>query len=218
VTSLTSALRLRGVSSPAPEPETAREPQDARTETVTAAPPAAPGGDTAQMNPAGWLRGVRRKARDTSQQDGHWVRDGLAGRPCSVDQQRTHLANRGWLPQGHEGGFADRAGEVFLVAIGIPGVAAGNAGSWLCARPLRFIWAVVAWPLVSFAVLRLGRVPLHVAASAAAGVLHAAHIPVHGAGAVALDPDVAVIAWAGLVALLLAGRRAWHRSRNPEEN
>ena len=221
MTSLTSVLRLRGVSSPAPEPETAWEPQDARTEDpgpVAAAHPAAPSGDTAQMSPAGWLRGVRRKARDTSQQDGHWVRDGLAGRPCSVDQQRAHLANRGWLDPGHENGIADRAGEAFLVAVGIPGVAAGNLVSWLCARPLRFIWALAAWPLVSFTALRLGRVPLHVAAGAMSGVLRLAHIPVHGAGAVALDPDIAVIAWAGLVALLLAARRAWHRSRNPQEN
>ena len=215
MTSLTSVLRLRGVSSPAPEPETAWGPQDARTETVAAAPPAAPTGDTAQMNPARWLR---RKAKDTSEQEGHWVRDGLAGRPCSVDQQRAHLANRGWLDPGHENGIADRIGEAFLVAVGIPGVAAGNLVSWVCARPLRFIWALVAWPLVSFAVLRLGRTPIHVAASAVAGVMHAVHIPVHGAAAVSVDPDLAVIAWVALVALLLAGRRAWHRSRNPEEN
>ena len=211
-------LRLRGASSPAPEAETPEPPQAARTETVIAAQPAAPPGGTAQMSTAGWLRGARRKASEPSQQEGHWVRDGLAGRPVSVDQQRAHLANRGWLDPGHENGLADRIGEAFLVAVGIPGVAIGNFVSWLCARPLRFVWALVAWPLVSFAGLELGHGVLRVAAAVVMTPVRWAHVPTHGIAAVAIDPDFVVIAWIGLVALLLAARRAWHRSRNPEEN
>lgn len=205
---LTLRLREARGEEENPEPTPVTEPQ----------PTAEAQSPDGEVSMTGWLRGVRRKAKDTSQQDGHWLRDGLAGRPPSVDQQRGHLANRGWLDPGHEGGIADRLGEAFVVAVGIPGVAAGNFVSWVCARPLRFVWALVIWPLVSFAALDLGRAPVHAAAAAVSGVLRFAHIPVHGAGAVALDPGIAVIAWTGVVALLLAGRRAWHRSRNPEEN
>src|SRR5580700_7766901 len=111
---LAHAFRLRGV--PASPPEATEPPQAARTETipVTAVQSPAPSGGTAQASAPGWLRGIRRNVRDASQQDDHWVRDGLAGRPPSVDQQRSHLANRGWLDPGHEGGIADRAGEAFI--------------------------------------------------------------------------------------------------------
>jgi hypothetical protein len=89
------------------------------------------------------LRVARRRARDLADREGGWINGLLAGKPPSVREQAEYLEQRKWLPPGHEGGVADRAGAIYHRFIGLPGVAAGNAISATCARPFRFLWAAV---------------------------------------------------------------------------
>lgn len=182
-------LRARGPD-PVPVPQAPETPQAAQ-QVTTPAQPAAPRLTVAIAH------GFRSARRSMERRDGHWVTEALAGHGPSVDDQRAYLANRGWLPPGHEGGIADRAGEAFQVAVAIPGVAAGNAWTWLVSRQFRFAWALATGPVALFAILRLLRVSARTAALAAFG------------------PALAVVAWVALVAGLLAARRAW---RDRKEN
>jgi len=103
------------------------------------------------------FRVARRRGKDLAERDGGWVNGLLAAKPPSVNEQRAYLANRGWLPPGHEGGIADKAGVWYQRLIGIPGVAFGNAVSATFARPFRLCVALVvlaavialAWTAVS---------------------------------------------------------------------
>jgi hypothetical protein len=89
------------------------------------------------------FRMARRRGSDLAAREGGWVNGLLAGKPPSVSEQRDYLNQRRWLPPGHEGGIADKAGEGYQVAIGVPGVALGNLISATCARPFRFAWTAV---------------------------------------------------------------------------
>jgi len=100
------------------------------------------------------IRAGRRNIRELASAEGNWVSAFLAAKPRSVDEQRGYLANRRWLPPGHEGGIADRAGEAFQVAIGVPGVALGNAVSLTCKHALRFTIAAFVILTALFAACR----------------------------------------------------------------
>jgi hypothetical protein len=198
---VTLAFRgLRARPDPGPPAQAPETPQAARQEAAPAQPaaPAVPAPKPGLG--AAMAHGFRSARRGMARRDGHWVTEALGGHAPSVNDQRAYLANRGWLPPGHEGGIADRIGEAYQVAVAIPGVAAGLAWAWLVSRQFRFTWALATGPVALFAVLRLLRAPARTA------VL------------VAFGPALAVVAWVALVAGLLALRRAWHGRRNPKEN
>lgn len=148
------------------------------------------------------FRVARRRAKDLAERDGGWVNAGLNGRPPSVNDQRDYLANRSWLPPGHEGGIADLEGQAYMVAIGIPGVAAGNAVSWLQARQFHFWWALAGWAAAVALLLWLCR--------------HLVPLSSRTIALCSLGPPAAAIAWIAAVAGVLLLRRTWHRSRNPQ--
>lgn len=85
------------------------------------------------------FRQGRRQARDMSSREGGWVNAGLNGRLPSVNGQRDYLANRRWLPPGHEEGIADRVGEAFYAGIGVPAIAAVNLTGWMLMRLYHFL-------------------------------------------------------------------------------
>lgn len=132
-----SVPRLRSVPAAAePGPEAPPERGAPEALPVPAGAGAAPAGVIVHA-----FRTARRSAEHASQREGGWVNGLLVGRPPSVNHQRDYLARRAWLPHGHEGGIADQAGEAYHVAIGIPGVATGNAVSRIASRPFAFCWA-----------------------------------------------------------------------------
>lgn len=89
------------------------------------------------------FRVARRRGKDLAEKDGGWVNGLLAAKPPSVTEQREYLRTRAWLPPGHEGGVADKAGAWYQRLVGIPGVAFGNWISATAARPFRFAWTAV---------------------------------------------------------------------------
>ena len=141
-------------------------------------------------------RAARRRAREASNRDGNWVSDFLAAKPRSVNEQRAYLANRGWLPPGHEGGIADRAGEAFQVGIGVPGVAFFNAGALTCKGGYRFAGVTAVLLVALFAGCKFVLWLPFSTSAAVPGIL---------AGILA--------GWLVLVAGVLAGRRAFARWR-----
>jgi hypothetical protein len=141
---------------PVPEPaQVPGEPPQAAPQEIVPVPEAQPAVpvpvEAAQMTTLRHVRIVvahaftvaRRRARDTAGREGGWVNALLAGKPPSVAEQREYLRTRAWLPPGHESGIADHAGRWYHRLIGVPGVAAGNAISALCARPFRFFCALI---------------------------------------------------------------------------
>jgi hypothetical protein len=150
-------LRLREdrgeEEAPQPVPVTVAEPEAAV---------ASPDGEVSKHMPLfavirHTFRVARRRAKDISDREGGWVNGALAGKPPSVNEQRDYRANRRWLEPGHENGIADRFGDGYHVAIGIPGVAVGDFVSWLFARPFRFIWGVIIFTVLSLFVLEVTR-------------------------------------------------------------
>lgn len=126
---------------PGPAPETRQEA------------PAAPEPQALAVIPHAF-RTARRRAEALAEREGGWVNGLLAGKPPSVAEQREYLRVRAWLPPGHEGGIADRAGVVYHRVVGIPGVALGNWVSATCARPFRFCWTLAAFILLLVLVLQ----------------------------------------------------------------
>lgn len=148
---------LRGEDAPEPdgEPGAAEEP-------VTA-PETAPAPGVAQVATMTWQdqsravaghtwRTARRRAAALSEREGGMVHGLLSAQPPSVRDQCEYAKSRAWVPSGHEGGMADRAGMIYHLLIGRPGVALGNTISALCARPFRFAIALVIF-IVCAAVL-----------------------------------------------------------------
>jgi len=88
------------------------------------------------------FRTASRRAKDLAGREGGCVNGLLAGKPPSVNEQCDYLAQRRWLPPGHEGGIADKAGCWYHRLIGIPGVAFGNWISVTAARPFRLAWTL----------------------------------------------------------------------------
>jgi hypothetical protein len=89
------------------------------------------------------FRAARRHGGEMSRREGGWVNALLSARPPSVHDQAGYLRTRAWLPPGHEGGVADKAGVWYQRLVGVPGVAFGNWISATAARPFRFAWTVV---------------------------------------------------------------------------
>src|SRR5215469_2961434 len=98
--------------------------------------PAAPEPEAPAVIPHAF-RVAGRRAKDLAEREGGWVSGLLAGKPPSVSEQRDYLRQRRWLPPGHEGGIADKAGCWYHRLVGIPGVALGNWISATAARPFR---------------------------------------------------------------------------------
>jgi hypothetical protein len=201
---------LRREPAPSEVPAPVAEPVPEVTDQVPAIPEPKPAGH-ALTRPGGGrvdvftqcrmfaqakFRAARRRARDASAREGNWVSGFLAAKPRSVDEQRGYLANRRWLPPGHEGGIADRLGEAYQVAYGIPGVAAGNAVSLTFKHGFRFAMVTAGLLVVLFAackfVLRLPAVTSLLVPGLLAAVL---------------------TGWLVLVLALLAGRRAFAQWR-----
>jgi hypothetical protein len=142
------------------------------------------------------LRAARRRAREASDREGNWVSDFLAAKPRSVNEQRAYLANRRWLPPGHEGGIADRAGEAYQVAYGVPGVALCNAGLLTFKHGYRFAGVTAVLLVALFAACKFV-LDLPAATSIAVpGILAAL-----------------LAGWWLLVLAVLAGRRAYAQWR-----
>jgi hypothetical protein len=142
------------------------------------------------------IRAGRRNLHELASREGNWLAAFLAAKPRSVDEQRAYLANRRWLPPGHEGGIADRAGEAFQVAIGVPGVAFFNAGSLTCKHALRFTIAAFVILVALFGACRF--------------VLY---LPPATCMAAPLVLAGVLAGWVALVAAVLAARRAMARWR-----
>jgi hypothetical protein len=82
------------------------------------------------------------RMRDLSRREGGPLHALLSGKPPSVIEQCEYARSREWVPEGHNGGFADRLGVLYHVVLGRPGVAAGNTVSAIFARPLRLALVV----------------------------------------------------------------------------
>jgi hypothetical protein len=182
-----------------PVPEVTQEnPAEPRSAAPLASPEEERPGVLAEfaLDIAHAIRAARRSLRDLTSREGNWVTAFLAAKPRSVDEQRGYLANRRWLPPGHEGGIADRAGEAYQAAIGIPGVAFGNAVSLTCKHAFRFTVATFVILVALFA-----------------GCRFVLHLP--PATCVAVPGLLAAIlaGYVAAVALLLAARRAFARWR-----
>ena len=146
-------LRLRSAPGEAPEPEVAAPETPLAAHTETAAQPAAPLAvkEAAAMPVLAQcvavarhaFRVARRRGAEMSRREGGWVNAVLSAHPPSVHEQREYLRTRAWLPPGHEGGVADKAGAWYQRLVGIPGVAFGNWISATAARPFRFAWTAV---------------------------------------------------------------------------
>ena len=99
------------------------------------------------------FRTARRRAEALAGREGGWVNGLLAGKPPSIAEQREYLRLRAWLPPGHEGGIADKAGAAYHRVIGIPGVVLGNWISATCSRPFRLAWTLATLALLLALVL-----------------------------------------------------------------
>jgi hypothetical protein len=141
------------------------------------------------------FRMARRRGSDLAAREGGWVNSLLAGKPPSVNDQRDYLNQRRWLPPGHEGGIADRAGEGYHVAIGVPGVALGDWVSATCARPFRFAWTAAVFLAAVF------------------GACQLAGLTVTASGLVTGALGGLLAGWLALVTALLAVRRSFARWR-----
>lgn len=141
------------------------------------------------------FRHGRRQAKDMSAREGGWVNAGLNFRPASINDQRDYLANRRWLPPGHEDGIADRIGEAYYAGIGVPATAVLNAGGWVFKRLFRFlcVFAVFLGAVFLVSLLTAG-LPSAIIAVAALFSVTAGYL--------------------GLIAFLLAVRRAAGRRRS----
>jgi hypothetical protein len=171
---------------------------------VTAVQPAAPGSalTLADGTPMGALTQLRitirhilrlagRQGRRWAEQEGGIPAAFLAAKPRSINEQRAYLAERRWLPDGHEGGITDRIGEAYQVAIGVPGVALSNAFGLTFKHGYRFTGVTAVALFLLFA-----------------GCKWLLWLPVRDALAVPALIAATVIGWIGLVGLVLAGRRA----------
>ena len=146
-------LRLRSAPSEVPEPEVPAPDTPLAAHPETAAQPAAPVAvkEAAAMPVLAQRAAVarhaftmaRKRGAEMSRREGGWVNAVLSAHPPSVHEQREYLRTRAWLPPGHEGGIADKAGTVYQRLIGVPGVAFGNWISATAARPFRFAWTAV---------------------------------------------------------------------------
>jgi hypothetical protein len=152
---------LRRAPEPVQDPETPQAAPAESAPAITVQPAAPAPAEGAQMSTLLHCRIVlahaftvaRRRAKEAAEREGGWLNALLAAKPPSVNEQRDYLRTRGWLPAGHEGGIADVAGRWYHRLVGIPGVAAGNAVSALCARPFRFFCALIVFgALVALAV------------------------------------------------------------------
>jgi hypothetical protein len=85
-----------------------------------------------------WLR-----ARELQRREGGLVNGLMNAKPASVQEQCDYAKSRAWVPPGHDGGIAEKAGVIYHALIGRPGVAAGNAWSAVFARPLRLALALL---------------------------------------------------------------------------
>ena len=146
-------LRLRSAPSEVPEPEVPAPDTPLAAHPETAAQPAAPVAvkEAAAMPVLAQRAAVarhaftmaRKRGAEMSRREGGWVNAVLSAHPPSVHEQREYLRTRAWLPPGHEGGVADKAGAWYQRLVGIPGVAFGNWISATAARPFRFAWTAV---------------------------------------------------------------------------
>jgi hypothetical protein len=173
-----------GVPGPAPQPE-----------------PAAQQGAQMTLPAQLWatvrfaFRAARLHGKDIAAAEGGWVNAALNGKPPSVNEQRSYLANRRWLEPGHEGGIADFLGEGYHVTYGIVGVAAGDFVSWLFAKPFHSVCAGGVFLITVLAACALTGLP------AVRSVLVTAVLAVIMAAPVGLA--------AGVLAARRAGARWW---------
>ena len=86
---------------------------------------------------------ARLRARTLSKREGGVVNGLLNAKPPSVAEQCQYAQSRAWVPPGHDGGFAEKAGVIYHVLIGRPGVALGDLIAGITSRPLRFALAVL---------------------------------------------------------------------------
>src|SRR5580693_5844285 len=137
---LLSVMRGEGV----PEPADATEAEPQRVPAALVRPVASMAWRDQVRAAAGhsW-RTARYRSKALSEREGGMVHGLLSAQPPSVRDQCEYAKSRAWVPPGHEGGMADRAGMIYHLLIGRPGVALGNTISGLCARPFRFAVALV---------------------------------------------------------------------------
>src|SRR5580693_9390510 len=68
-------------------------------------------------------RVARRHSKDLAEKEGGMVRGLLHAKPPSVWEQHTYAGSRAWVPPGHDNGIAEKAGVIYHVVLGRPGVA-----------------------------------------------------------------------------------------------
>ena len=142
-----------------PEREPDPEPAGTLAQREPAAPVLAGGRMSAAEQVLDMLRATvtltLRQAKVMSRREGGLIHGLLAAKPPSVEEQCKYAAERHWVPAGHDGGVAEKAGVIYHVLIGRPGVTVGNAISGVCARPLRFFLAllIITVLLIALAVL-----------------------------------------------------------------
>lgn len=155
-TTLPQLLRAAPASEDEPDAELAPEPAPS-----PGLPALTQGGQMAWREQAGaavvhafrvaWLR-----ARTLSGREGGMVHGLLSARPPSVLEQHEYAKSRAWVPPGHDGGIAEKAGVLYHALIGRPGVAFFDLGAALVSRPLRFfLFLLVAGLITLIACLAL---------------------------------------------------------------
>ena len=144
---------LRGDGTAEDAPEAPEAPQAATEDPRPPAPLILRGGKMTPQQQV-WaafshaVLAARHHARAQSRREGGLVNGLMNGKPPSFREQSEYAASRAWVPPGHEGGLAERAGVLYHAVIGKPGVALGNTISAVFARPLRL--AIAAFLLGTF--------------------------------------------------------------------
>lgn len=107
----------------------------------------------------------RRRAREEHEREGSWLHR-IATEPVTLKGTYVYghqddpapageihgtcdyAQARGWVPPGHDGGIAEKAGVLYFALIGRPKVAYHRVQIWKAERPLR--WAI--WNVIKFAI------------------------------------------------------------------
>jgi hypothetical protein len=83
-------------------------------------------------------RVARRHSKDLADREGGMIHGLLRSQPPSPWGQHLYAASRAWVPPGHDNGIAEKAGVLYHLFIGRPGVTIFDALAGIFARPMRF--------------------------------------------------------------------------------
>ena len=127
------------------------------------------------------VRTGRLRWREEKRREGSHLRRARTA-SWSIQDTIDYADGRPWVPEGHDGGIAEKAGRAYFLLIGIPGVHYAAWLRWKFDKPLRWlIWTAVRFA-VAMAVLTLlghGRLAAEItgAVLAVAGISAAVIMP-----------------------------------------